>query len=99
MSPTTAASLSGLRAAQSALGVAAHNIANAGTIGFQRQTVQAATALPGGVSVSVGQSAEPGADMVADLVASLQARNSFVANLQAFRTGAQTVGSLLDVRG
>jgi flagellar hook protein FlgE len=98
MSPIAATSLSGLQAAQSALGAAAHNIANAATEGFRRQTLHTATALPGGVSVTSGQAVEPGSAMVTDLVASLQARNAWVANLQVFKTESRMLGALLDAR-
>ncbi len=99
MNPITATSLSGLRAAQTSLGVAAHNIANAGTEGFRRQTVQASTAAPAGVSTSLGQATAQGPALETDLVATLRAKNEFLANLQVFKTSDQMIGSLLDLRG
>lgn len=91
--------LSGMAAAQSALGAHAHNIANLGTSDFTRSgTVQ--TALPqGGVMSRPARLATPGHALEADLVGQLQAKNAFLANLAVFRTGDAMTGALLDAVG
>ena len=89
----------GLRAAQTQLAVAGHNIANQGTPGFRRQTAQAQAALTGGVRVSLGRASEPGTAMEADVVGLLQAKHAFLANLAVFKTQDRMIGSLLDTRG
>lgn len=92
-------SASGVRAAQAALGVAGHNIANLGTGGFRRQELRVSTEAGGGVSTSVSQSTVEGHAMETDLVALLQARTGFVANLQVFKASDRMLGSLLDITG
>jgi flagellar hook-associated protein FlgK len=99
MSNTLAIGASGLRAAQATLDTAAHNIANLGTPGFRRQAV-AATPLPsGGVTTSLTQVTQAGDDLNADVVAQLQARGAFVANLQVFKAADRMLGTLLDATG
>lgn len=60
MTAISANSLSGMNAAQTALDVAAHNVANQATPGFKRQEVVRTEAAGGGVQVTVTQ-AEPDA--------------------------------------
>lgn len=55
MTPLSVNSLSGINAAQTALDVAAHNVANQATPGFRRQEVVQTQAEDGGVQVSVNQ--------------------------------------------
>lgn len=98
MSSLSAIALSGMNAAQTGLGVAGHNIANAATRGFRHQEAVAATAAAGGVSTSLRQSPATGADLERDMVGLLQQKNAFMANLAVFRTGEQMMGSLLDIR-
>jgi flagellar hook protein FlgE len=92
-------SLSGARAAQAALGVAGHNIANLGTSGFRRQELRQTTDAAGGVNTSLGQATVAGHTMETDLVALLQARTGFVANLQVFKAGDRMLGALIDTAG
>ncbi len=87
MSSVMATSLSGMQAAQSALDVAAHNIANAQTPGFRRQPSPQALASDGGEALAT------------DLVGQLVAKNAFLANLAVFKAADQMAGTLLDVRG
>ena len=99
MSSVSSIALSGMNAAQAALGVAGHNIANTATRGFQRQQAVAATAPEGGVATSVRTlpASGEGLDSLAtDLVGQLQAKNAFFANLAVFRTGDAMTGALLD---
>jgi flagellar hook protein FlgE len=99
MSPVSAIALSGMRAAQIQLGVAGHNIANLATDGFRRQRAELATVQAGGVTALPVRLAETGNAPETDLVAMLQAKNSFLANLSVFRTGDRMLGSLLDAVG
>jgi flagellar hook-associated protein FlgK len=104
MSILSSTPLSGMNAAQSALGVFAHNVANAQTPGFRRQTPVQDAAPGGGVRVSPAVSAGPlaGAEgpglQAEDMVGQLQAKNAFLANLRVFQTGDQMLGALLDTR-
>ena len=94
---------SGLRAAQTRLDTAAHNLANAQTPGFRRQLVQQ-TAVPdaGGVQTQVLREATPQAapldHLAGDLVEQRQALYSFAANLKTIETADRMLGSLLDVK-
>ena len=98
MSSISSIALSGMNAAQTTLNSTAHNIANLNTPGFQRQEVVQSARAEGGVSASVVQSAVAVAvaSVEADVVAQLQAKNSFLANLAVFKTGNQLAGALLD---
>jgi flagellar hook-associated protein FlgK len=62
---TSSISLSGMNAALTSLGAAAHDIANLNTPNFRRQQVQRAS--------------EPGDATETDVVGELQAKNSFLA--------------------
>ena len=104
MSVLSSTPLSGMNAAQSALGVFAHNVANAQTPGFRRQTPVQEAAPGGGVRASAPAStglaagAEgPGLE-AEDVVAQLQAKNAFLANLRVFQTGDQMLGALIDAK-
>jgi flagellar hook-associated protein FlgK len=96
MSSVSRIALSGMNAAQTTLNSTAHNIANLNTPGFQRQEVVQSARPEGGVSASVVQSAVAGASVETDVVAQLQAKNSFLANLAVFKTGNQLAGALFD---
>jgi flagellar hook protein FlgE len=98
MSSISAISLSGMNAAQTALGVSAHNIANLGTTGFCRQTVAQMAQVSGGVEASVGQVNEPGNALETDMVDQLQAKHAFAANLAVFKTSDKMMGALLNIR-
>jgi flagellar hook protein FlgE len=99
MISTTSIALSGMQAAQTQLGAAGHNIANQGTVGFRRQTVQAQPAPTGGVQVSLGRASEPGTALEEDVVGLLQAKHAFMANLAVFKTQDRMMGSLIDTTG
>lgn len=90
--------LSGLKAAQTRLDVASHNIANAQTDGFTRQTVIQQEQAGGGVEARVTQAAVPGAELATDLVSQMSASYAFKANLKSIETAQQMTGSLLDLR-
>lgn len=99
MSSTSAIAMSGLSAAQLRLQSSAHNIANLSTDGFRRQQVQQASTPLGGVRTSITQAVQPGQTLEAEVVAQLQARTDFLANLAVFRTSDRMTGSLLDAFG
>lgn len=99
MSSTNAIALSGMNAAQTQLDTAAHNIANLSTPSFRRQQVQQATQPDGGgVSTSLGRADAEGASIETDMVAQLQAKNAFLANLAVFKTRDQMTGALLNTK-
>ena len=95
----SAISLSGMKAAQTALGASAHNIANLSMAGFRRDLVTQSSAAGGGVSASTGQENLAGHALQDDLVGQLVAKNQFLTNLAMFRTNRQILGSLLDIAG
>ena len=98
MQTASAIALSGMRAAQTTLGVAAHNIADLATQGFDRQTVSSAQAPSGGVETAVLRTAQFGSMLERDLVDQLRAKSDFIANLAVFRTADAMTGALLDIR-
>lgn len=99
MNSTFAIALSGMNAAQTQMGAAAHNMANHGTPGFKRQTVQVAAVPEGGAVARVATAPQAGAALTADVVGLLQAKNGFMANLAVFKAQDRMVGALLDARG
>lgn len=98
MLAVSAIALSGLAAAQTTLSASAHNVANLATQGFRRQQVVASTGSAGGVVTQLVQAESPGPALEADVVAQLQAKNAFLANLAVFRTHDRMMGALLDAR-
>lgn len=75
----------------------AHNLANLQTEGFRRERVVHTAQADGGVMASTVRAQKQGSSIREDLVAQLQARNAFLANLAVFRAGSRAAGSLLDV--
>jgi len=98
MNAISSIAVSGVQAASTRLDVAANNIANAQTPGFQRQTVHQASQETAGVVTSVGKSEEIGPDLAADLVEQMSASYAYKANLRTIHTQEQMMGSLLDVK-
>lgn len=96
MSSIGSIALSGMNAAQTQLGVAAGNVANGQTEGYQRREVQQTQQADGGVSTQVVKSAQSGPALETDMVAQLQAKNAFLANLAVFKTSNAMTGALLD---
>lgn len=96
MSTLSAISLSGMKAAQTALEASAHNIANLSTVGFRREQVTQSVAPDGGVTASLSQAAQEGAALETDVVGQLVAKNQFLANLAVFKTNDKMMGALLD---
>jgi hypothetical protein len=87
MTSISSIALSGMNAAQSTLNASAHNIANLNTSDFgeqERATLTTAT--------------EIGSSLEKDVVAQLQAKNSFLANLAVFKTSDKMAGALLNLK-
>ncbi len=99
MNSVSAISLSGMNAAQAALGASAHNIANLSTTAFRREQVLQGAAAAGGVTTSLKQAPQEGHALESDMVGQLVAKNQFLANLAVFKAGDQMMGSLLDAAG
>jgi flagellar hook-associated protein FlgK len=95
MASTTSIAISGMSASLTAMNASADNIANADTRGFHRQQVFNSEQAGGGVSASVSQAGAQGPAMEQDVVAQLQARNAFLANLAVFKSANQMAGALL----
>jgi flagellar hook protein FlgE len=98
MSSISSIALSGMNAAQSTLNSSAHNIANLNTSGFRRQEVAQSAESGGGVSTTLTSAPELGSSLETDVVAQLQAKNSFLANLAVFKTSDKMAGALLNLK-
>jgi flagellar hook protein FlgE len=97
MNSLSSIALSGLNAAQTNLQVSANNIANLPTEGFRRQQVQQSEQAGGGVTTQITRAEAEGSALEEDVVAQLQAKNSFLANLAVFKTSNSMAGALLDM--
>lgn len=97
MNSISSISSSGMAAAQTRLQTSAHNIANLQTQDFKRQQVDQTAQNGGGVSTTLSRAAQAGPALEADVVAQLQAKNEFLANLSVFKTTQKMQGALLDV--
>lgn len=86
-----------MHAALAGLGAAAHNLANLGTDGFRRQTVERQALPAGGVTTRWDRAAFAGPALERDVVDQWTVRNAFLANLSVFRTADAMTGSLLDL--
>lgn len=98
MTAISSIAISGMHAATTRLGVAAHNVANAVTPGFRRQEVAQQSQPGGGVTTSLTRSGVAGSDLAADLVQQKVALYSFKANLRTVQVEHDMLGSLLDLR-
>jgi len=98
MSSISAISLSGMRAAQVALDASANNVANADTPAYRRQQAVNTAQKDGGVSAVVARVDSAGSSPESDVVAQLQAKNAFLANLAVFKTSDQMAGALLKAK-
>ena len=103
-------SASGMRAASTQFDVAAGNIANADTPGYQARSAELA-ALPGGgvavtgVGVPAGAPGAPGAisgtsnvDLGEQMVSLMVSSGMYTANARALSTESRMIGSLFDER-
>lgn len=98
------ASVSGLNAARTTLDVAAHNIANANTAGFQPLRAEHRAMAPaGGVQTTITQSDAPtapgisGTDLPAEMVSTFIATHAYDANAQMLNTLLERDRYLLDI--
>jgi flagellar hook protein FlgE len=109
MDPLSSA-ISGLQASQLQLDVAANNIANVNTAGFQPSQVDQSARAGGGVSarVRLGQAppiipgASPedqpsGTDLIAEMATLVTAPIAYAANARVVDTSVSTTHSLLDI--
>jgi flagellar basal body rod protein FlgG len=96
MSSVSSIALSGMNAAQTQLNASAHNVANLSTDGFHRQEVVPTETQGGGVATTLTRSSAEGPALETDVVAQLQAKNAFLANLRVFQTASAMTGALLD---
>ncbi|CAM4341456.1 hypothetical protein CR156_06185 [Stenotrophomonas lactitubi] len=97
MNDVTGVALSGMRAAQRGVQVAAHNVANLATADATRLQLQREAAAQGGVDsrvISTGDT-DPSAPL-GDLLAAKAEVVAFAANAAVIRRGDQMLGSLLD---
>jgi flagellar hook protein FlgE len=98
MASVSSIAQSGMQAAQTALNVSAHNVANVSTAKFRRQEAVPTEQPSGGVSTSARQASVQGADLASDMVNQLQAKNAFLANLAVFKTHDKMAGALLNAK-
>ena len=96
MASISSITLSGMNAAQTQLQASANNVANLVTPGYRRQEVVQTPQSGGGVQAQTVRAEAAGSSLEADVVAQLQAKNSFLANLAVFKTTNQMAGALLD---
>jgi len=76
--------------------VIANNVANANTPGYRRQEALQKAQPEGGVTTEIQRANAEGAALEADVVAQLQAKNAYLANLSVFKTADRMAGALLD---
>jgi len=98
MASISSVPLSGMNAAQTVLNSSAHNVANMNTSQFRRQEVTQTAQTGGGVTTSLTTASTDGSSLNEDVVAQLQAKNSFLANLAVFKTGDQMAGTMLNMK-
>jgi flagellar hook-associated protein FlgK len=96
MNPIASIALSGLQAAQTRMGSAAHNIANAATPDFRRRVVVPHSVAGGGVATQIERAPVAGDALAEDLVALKYSVHLFSANLAVLRTHDRLLGTLLD---
>jgi flagellar hook protein FlgE len=102
--------LSGMQAASAQMNIAASNIANMHSVGYQALRANL-NALPANAGVSVGSvSADPSqgpvdqngqqssnVDLTTEVINMSMAKNLYTANAVAFRVSSQMTGGLLDI--
>lgn len=98
MASVSSVALSGMRAAQVSLDSTAHNVANRSTEKFRRQEVTNKEAANGSVTTTISESGTEGPAPETDMVAQLQAKNAFLANLAVFKTHDKMAGALLNTK-
>lgn len=88
--------LSGMRAAQQGVQVAAHNVANLATPDAQHLQLQRITTEQGGVQALVTPTGADAGAPLSDLLAAKAEVVAFAANAAVIRRQDQILGSLLD---
>ncbi|RTQ89139.1 MULTISPECIES: hypothetical protein [Stenotrophomonas] len=88
--------LSGMRAAQQGVQVAAHNVANLATPDAQRLQLQRSAVEQGGVQAAVTPAGADVSAPLGDLLAAKAEVVAFAANATVIRRQDQMLGSLLD---
>lgn len=96
MTALSSIAASGLSAAQTRLQVSASNIAQQGMEPRQRLQVQQSPQAGAGVSTQVTRAPDASAPLESDVVAQLEAKHAFLANLAVFKTANALSGALLD---
>ncbi|MBH1486032.1 hypothetical protein [Stenotrophomonas geniculata] len=96
MNNVMGAALSGMRAAQQGVQVAAHNVANLATPDAQRLQLQRSAVEQGGVQASVTPGGADVSAPLGDLLAAKAEVVAFAANATVIRRQDQMLGSLLD---
>ena len=96
MASISSIALSGMNAAQTQLEASASNVANLATSGYRRQEAVQTAQAGGGVTTQTVRAQVAGSSLESDVVAQLQAKNSFLANLALFKTSNTLMGALLD---
>jgi len=92
--------VSGLNASAQQLRVAAHNIVNADTEGFQAQAVKNVAQVANGAGVGVTTeivSTNRDVDLARELVGVSLARVSYAANAKVIGSLEETLGTVLDI--
>src|SRR3546814_17780239 len=90
--------LTGIEVGMTRLAVAANNIGNAATPGFQRQSVIQSTQPGGGTQARVVATGSDGGSLLEDQVNQLAASYAIQANVLSLKTAHDTLGTLLDQR-
>ncbi|WP_337877796.1 flagellar basal body rod C-terminal domain-containing protein [Caldimonas sp.] len=89
---------SGLQAASTQLGVAAHNIAHAQTTGLRPQQVVLETQPAGGVQAAIVSASQPGVSLAQEMLRQRAASDAYMANALVLQTHQRMLGSLLDTQ-
>ncbi|CDZ27339.1 flagellar basal body protein [Neorhizobium galegae] len=105
LSSVMSIAVSGMQAQAKRLATAAHNIANAGTPGYNRLDTHVSTQTdPGGVTTTVTPSTSvvfpdsSNVDMASEMLDALTAAQGFRANAAAFETGADMWDVLMSIK-
>ncbi|AWH27284.1 flagellar basal body protein [Stenotrophomonas sp. YAU14D1_LEIMI4_1] len=96
MNSVMGTALSGMRAAQQGVQVAAHNVANLATPDAQRLQVQRSAMEQGGVETEVAITEPDPSAPLGDLLAARTEAVAFAANAALVRRQDQMLGTLLD---
>lgn len=97
---------SGLNANQQALGVAANNIANANTQGYQAQRATFSEASPAGSGVTLSAQGRDlaasegasGTDLASDITNSLVYKAGFDLSSKVIQAADERIGTLIDIK-